>query len=50
MGGRSLANQPDVQRFPLAGLALLFPPPTDATNQPLDWTACKLLIRNGAIS
>ena len=26
--------------------ASMFPPPTDATNQPLDWTTYKLLIRN----
>ena len=33
----------------LTRLALLSPQPTNATNQPLDWTMCKLLIHNGAI-
>jgi hypothetical protein len=32
-----------------AGLALLFPPPTNATNQPLDWTTYKPLIFNRPI-
>jgi hypothetical protein len=45
-----VAHQPEIQHFPLAGTAPLFPPPTNATNQPLDWTTYKLLIHNGAIS
>ena len=32
-----------------AALAPLFPLPSNATNQSLDWTTCKLLIRNGPV-
>lgn len=42
-------EQPEVQCFALAGTAPLSPPPTNATNQPLDWTTYKLLIHNSAI-
>ena len=36
------ARQPGIQHFPLAGMALLFPLPTNATNQPLERTTHKL--------
>jgi hypothetical protein len=48
-------DTPEAARQPSGDLAFSFltappfPPPTNATNQPLDWTTYKLLIRNAAI-
>jgi hypothetical protein len=48
VGRQRITSQPEIQLFALADMAQLFPTPTNATNQPLDWTTYKLWIRNGS--
>ena len=48
VGRQRITSQPEIQLFALADMAQLFPPPANATNQPLDWTTYKLWIRNGS--